>query len=272
MYRMTSNVFSRSIDQMRRRRGVALAVGAIVLALLVGGGVFAMQTFSGTDEVRRGLEAAVSNATQTATPALIATSTPAPAPIAPPDSLPDTRGGIPGPHAPGLAFPPPPLRLGPVPANEYGIARITAPTLGVDHYIEILGVTNGQMDSPKDGSYAVGYYPDFSQVPGESGNAIFSAHETWNHLQGPFYQMHKAKPGDEIFVEMTDGRRLRYRVMTSTRYDIGSIPMAEIVWPSKRHFGEQWLTLITCGGRIVYDSTGFGEYLDRDVTIAKLVP
>jgi LPXTG-site transpeptidase (sortase) family protein len=168
-----------------------------------------------------------------------------------------------------MYFPPPPPFSGVIPANDYGIVRMSAPRLGVDHYVEILGVTEGAMDSPNDGSYAVGYYPDFSQVPGESGNAVFSAHETWNHQQGPFYQMHKAKAGDEIFVEMADGTRLRYVVMSNTRYDINTIPMGEVVWPSKRAFGEQWLTLITCGGRIVYDSTGFGEYLDRDVIIAK---
>src|ERR687893_481656 len=121
--------------------------------------------------------------------------------------------GTPRPHPPGLYFPPPPPRSGPVPSNPYGIARIVAPTLGVDHYVEVLGVTNGMMDSPNDGSYAVGYYPDFSQVP-----------------------------GDEVFIEMTDGRRLRYRIMTSTRYDVESIPMAEVIWPTRRHVGEQWLT------------------------------
>jgi hypothetical protein len=44
--------------------------------------------------------------------------------------------------------------------------------------------------------------------------------------------------------------------------------MNEIVWPVNKD-GE-WITLITCGGRIVYDQvTGFGEYLDRDVVVAR---
>jgi hypothetical protein len=256
---------------MPRRRGVVLAVGAVVLALLAGGGAFAMQRLTGNDRDRSALEAGTADVAPTAV-AATSTSAAAPAAVVVPRTI-DTAppGGIPGPFPPGMSFPPPPPRAGPVPANEYGIAGLSAPALGLDHYVEILGVSNGTMDSPNEGSYAVGYYPDFSQRPGESGNAIFSAHETWNHLQGPFYGMHRAKAGDEIFVAMTDGRTLRYRVTSSTRFDVENIPMAEVVWPSKRAFGEQWLTLITCGGRIVYDSTGFGEYLDRDVVIAQRV-
>src|SRR5690606_39312568 len=73
--------------------------------------------------------------------------------------------------------------------------------LGINHVIEVVGVTNGVMESPIDGSYAVGWYPPDSShqfgVPDEEGNLVFSAHETWNHMQGPFYYVHKARRSEE---------------------------------------------------------------------------
>ena len=56
----------------------------------------------------------------------------------------------------------------------------------------------------------------------------------------------------------------------SPRARARSIPMADILWPAERG-SEEWITLITCGGRIVYDATGYGEYLDRDVVVARRV-
>jgi sortase (surface protein transpeptidase) len=259
---------ARGIQRIRRRRVV---VGVALLAVAAGA-AFGFQTLS-TRDGRVTIEAAAVVATATPTPTRTSTptTTPTSTPTTTPTATPTTTSGPGWVTTSGMYFPPPPPRGAPAPGNEFGIASISAPALGVDHYVEILGVTNGYMDSPNDGSYAVGYYPDYSTLPGESGNVIMSAHETWNHQQGPFYQMHKAKAGDEISIGMTDGSVYRYRVMSNTRYDVETIPMGEVIWPSKRAFGEQWLTLITCGGRIVYDASGFGEYLDRDVVIAKRV-
>jgi hypothetical protein len=267
---MTSpNALARGMQRITRRRSVV--VGALLL-IAAAGSAFGFQTLTSRDG-RVSIEAA----------AVVATSTPAPLPTSSPTATPAATAtatatasatAASGPGwitTAGMYFPPPPPRGAPPPGNQFGIAGISAPALGVDHYVEVLGVTSGYMDSPNDGSYAVGYYPDFSQLPGESGNVIMSAHETWNHQQGPFYQMHKARAGDEISISMTDGSVYRYSVISNTRYDVDTIPMGEVIWPSKRAFGEQWLTLITCGGRIVYDSSGFGEYLDRDVVIAKRV-
>jgi sortase (surface protein transpeptidase) len=168
-------------------------------------------------------------------------------------------------------FPPPPARTEAPPPNEHGIARIASPVLHLDHYVETTAVIDNQMQAPVDASYAVGYYADFKVRPGESGNAIFSAHETWEHMQAPFFTLHLAERGDDIYVSMTDGRRFHYRIINKKRYEADSMPMGEILDPPQRPFGKAWITLITCGGRIVYDHTGFGEYLDRDVVVAELV-
>ena len=205
-----------------------------------------------------GKDANASTPTPTATP-----STPTPTPMTTPTPTPVSIANA--------AFPPPPARSGTPPENANGIKRMVVPRLRVDHYVEDTPVISGAMQTPADAQYAIGYYPDFKVKPGESGNAIFSAHETWQHMQGPFFALHFAQPGDDIYVQMNDGREFRYRVTSYKRYEERLMPMGEIVNPTLRPFGEAWLTLITCGGRIVYDASGFGEYLDRDVVVAKLV-
>lgn len=162
--------------------------------------------------------------------------------------------------------PPPAIRFSTGP-----VRRFFVPRLEIDHAIEVLHMApTGELPTPADASYRVGWYVDFG-LPGTGGNAVFTAHETWNHFQAPFFNLHRAEAGDEIVVDMADGRRLVYAVTSNVRYDVRSIPINEIISPSTRASSE-WITMITCGGRIVYDeATGFGEYLDRDVVVARLI-
>lgn len=166
-------------------------------------------------------------------------------------------------------FPPPPK---PPPMVSVGpVRRFAMPRFEVDSAIEALSITpSNELPTPSDAMYRVGWYTDFGQ-PGTGGNAVFSAHETWNHYQAPFFHLAKAVIGDEVTIDMADGRRLAYSVIANTRYEVNSIPMEAILWPPLRG-ADEWITLITCGGRIVYDErTGFGEYLDRDVVVARRV-
>jgi hypothetical protein len=165
-------------------------------------------------------------------------------------------------------FPPPPPA---VRVSSGAIRRFSIPRLELDNAIEILSLSpTGEMPTPVDANYRVGWYTDFG-LPGSGGNVVFTAHETWNHLQAPFFNLHRVEKGDEVVVDMSDGRRFVYAVLSNVRYDVRTIPMNEIIWPSARGSAE-WITLITCGGRIVYDEvTGFGEYLDRDVVVARRV-
>jgi hypothetical protein len=164
-------------------------------------------------------------------------------------------------------FPPPP----PVVRFSSGpVRRFSIPRLEVDHAIEVLNMSaTGELPTPSDANYRVGWYADFGP-PGAGGNAVFTAHETWNHLQAPFFNLHRAQVGDDVVVDMADGRRLFYMVFSNIRYDARTIPMNDLIWPSNKD--AEWITLITCGGRIVYDpTTGFGEYLDRDVVVARRI-
>jgi len=219
---------------------------------------------------------------ETGTPTPSATSTPSPTPTPEPEWPIPAEEIAPGDVAsPGLVnatsvnLPPPPQLVRNPEPNDGGIVRMFSPALGLNHVIETVGVTDGVMDTPLDGSYAVGWYPpDRSHkfgVPDKEGNLVFSAHETWNHMQGPFYNVHKAHIGDDIYLEMADGEIRHYQVARMTRYPLQEMPMGEVLWPSDRPEAEQWMTLYTCGGDIIYDERGYGDYLARDVLVAKWV-
>lgn len=150
------------------------------------------------------------------------------------------------------------------------VTRVVMPRLGVDHYVERVAVVGNQMQSPSDGVSAVGWYPEYA-TPGYGGNAVFAAHETWDRRRAPFYSLHLARQGDEVAVTLSDGSRLRYAVISNTRYDTVRIPMGEIIWPSSMPADEERVTFITCGGRFVPSGGGLGEYLDRDVVVARRV-
>ncbi|MDO9446241.1 MAG: class F sortase [Dehalococcoidia bacterium] len=215
-----------------------------------------------------------STPTPTATPTPEPTEVPWPIPaerIAPGDSA-----GLSNPASEGFPRPAPSTELSA--PNEGRIVRIVAPALGLDHHITVLGVTDGMMDAPgaEESTHAVGWYIpgsggyDFG-TPGEAENSVFAAHESWNHEQGPFYLLHTARIGDEIYLDMEGGERRHYQVARVTRYLVTEMPMKEVLWPSDRPEHEEWLTLYTCGGEIVYGANGFGDYLARDVLVAKWV-
>jgi sortase (surface protein transpeptidase) len=222
-----------------RQRQVIAGVVALLVIAGAGGGVFALASGGGSDDRVQNVEVS----TPTPTPRPTSTPTPPPTPSPTPEPTP--------------------------PPYDGAIARLSMPRLGIDNYIEPVSVINNVMQAPSDGVYAIGWYPDYSK-PGWGQNSVFSAHETWNHNQGPFYALHLAVPGDEIIVTMDNGIQYHYEVMTNIRYEEDTMPMGEVIWPSDRPEGEEWITLITCGGRIVYaDNSGYGEYLDRDVVQAR---
>lgn len=198
-----------------------------------------------------------------------------PAPSATPVAVPTPVGNAgvrrPAANAASAGFAPPPFKATWSAPNVPGITRIVSAKFGLDHYVDVLGIANNEMEAPdNDGSYAVGWYHSFA-APGEPGNAIFSAHETWNHYQGPFYWMYTAEIGDRLSLDMANGQRYTYEVISMARYTVDNIPMGEILYPPHRPQSEEWITLITCGGSIVYGANGYGDYIDRDIVVMKRV-
>lgn len=155
-----------------------------------------------------------------------------------------------------------------------GIARFRIERFEVNAAVENVGLIPGenQLDVPKD-PLNVGWY-DIYDRPGWGGNAVFSAHvDYWPDIRGPFFELYKLEPGDEVSIAMDDGTEYRYRVFRKQRYEATSIPMGDLIWPPEKEPGTEWITLITCGGRFraYLNGDGAGEYLDRDVVVAERV-
>ena len=181
-------------------------------------------------------------------------------------TIPDWVGRAASEPTPTPTPPPPP------PPYDGEIVRLSVPRLGIDHRIERVGILpSGEMDTPKAANTRIGWYYDFPK-PGFGLNSIFSAHETYDYANGPFKNLYLARAGDELTVEMDNGLRYQYVVFSNRRYPVTTMPIQAIIEAPERPRGEEWITLITCGGRFVATSAnGLGEYLDRDVVVAKRV-
>jgi len=191
----------------------------------------------------------------------------------------------PEPAPPALAFdlraaPTPPDTPTPLPTDvptatptplpfDGKLARMSAPAVGIDHAIEEIGITNNQLDTPKDGVGKVGWYNIYDK-PGFGKNAVFAAHVNYNFKDGPFARLKEVQPGDQVTIQMADGPAYTYEVIFYQRYDVKTIPMGELIAAADKPANEEWITLITCGGRFQQThENGLGEYLDREVVIAK---
>jgi hypothetical protein len=150
------------------------------------------------------------------------------------------------------------------------VARLELARLGINNAIEEIGLIEGTntLDTPHDAVNKIGWYSIYDK-PGFLGNAVFSAHVNYNFKQGPFAKLQDVKQDDEIVVQMEGGPAYKYRVFRKQRYDVDTIPMGDLIWPKDRPANEEWITLITCGGRFVATQpNGLGEYRDRDVVVA----
>lgn len=152
------------------------------------------------------------------------------------------------------------------------VGRMTIPSIGVDYPLEQIGLVPGNvLDTPHDALGKIGWYYIYPK-PGFGGNAVFSGHVNYDFKQGPFANLAKVQAGDEIIIQMDNGTQYTYRVFRKQRYDVSTMPMAEIIWPSDRPADKEWITLITCGGNFVAtQSNGLGEYTQRDVVVAERV-
>ncbi len=157
----------------------------------------------------------------------------------------------------------------PTPFNGQ-VVRMKIPRFDVDSKIEEIGLLpTNQLDIPKD-PYKTGWYNIYDK-PGFGGNAVFSAHvDYYPNIRGPFNKLFQSEIGDDVVVVMENGLEYKYRVIRKERYDVSTIPMGELIWPTNRPAGNEWVTLITCGGRFLpTQPSGAGEYLDRDVVVAE---
>ncbi len=229
------------------------------LALIVGVALIVVG-FSRNERGAQGAASITPFDIRTPTPAQ--ETTPGPPGETTPDAAADTTTGA-------VATAPP---VTAAPSSNGAVARMLIPSVGVDYPIEEIGLLpNNALDTPHDALGKIGWYSIYKK-PGSGGNAVFSAHVNYDFKQGPFANLAKVQPGDEIDIQMDDGSKYTYRIFRKQRYDVANMPMGELIWPSDRPSGKEWITLITCGGNFVAtQANGLGEYTQRDVVVAERV-
>lgn len=129
--------------------------------------------------------------------------------------------------------------------------RIAIPAIGVDAYIEQVGIYDGVMGTPA-GPMNVGWYPAYSS-PGQGGNVVMAGHVDYVTVGAAvFYSLASLGAGSEIYVTGPNGEGFTYSVTGSAV--VGADTPAENVLGGP---GGESLTLITCGGSfngVAYDS------------------
>lgn len=122
-------------------------------------------------------------------------------------------------------------------------ARLIIPKLGVDAAVERVGLdANGNVGvpaSPQD----VAWY-ELGPAPGEAGSAVIDGHLDWTSGPAVFYNLWRLRPGDEIQVQLEDGKVLRFLVTGSNLYAATERPPADLF----ASWGPPRLSLITCAG------------------------
>ncbi len=139
--------------------------------------------------------------------------------------------------------------------------RIQIPAIGVDAYIEQIGISaDGYMGTPA-GPMNVGWYSGVSS-PGYGSNVVMAGHVDY-YTVGPavFYGLSSLGGGDTIYVSGPNGEGFTYAVtasfLVSAYADAGGI----LGGP-----GGESLTLITCGGS--FNGT---EYDSRTIIYAQRI-
>ncbi len=126
------------------------------------------------------------------------------------------------------------------------VARIVIPSIGISQptvtgYVDPRSNT---MIAPKGASEIAQY--EYSAAPG-TGNTVFSGHVDYVNI-GPavFWNLHKLQNGDQVIIELTDGKKLRYAVSFNREYNASDHQAwGELFGP---HAATDAVTLYTCDG------------------------
>jgi sortase (surface protein transpeptidase) len=137
--------------------------------------------------------------------------------------------------------------------------RLIIPSIGLNAPVESVGINEkGEMDVPDGSSTEVGWYK-YGTIPGNVGSAVIDA-----HVYAAFDDLRYLKVGSEVYVENTDGKRLKFVVNDSRVYQLGELTSGML-------FGKRdarRLNLITCAGEPTADGS---TYTHRLVVYTTLV-
>lgn len=140
--------------------------------------------------------------------------------------------------------------------------QIKIPAIQLSARIEAVGVDQaGSMGVPKD-IHDTAWYRN-GPAPGQPGDAVIDGHLDWYTGPAVFWNLGKLKPGDGIFVGLSNGRTVKFKVASLKTY-----PYTAKVSGLFATSGRPELSLITCAGQ--WDA-GRHIYASRLVVDASVV-
>ena len=139
----------------------------------------------------------------------------------------------------------------PTPVDELQPVRLDIPSIGIDSFIEPLGVLpNGDLQTPTQNPWVdSGWYSD-GPHPGERGSAVIDGHlDRPGGYPAVFWYLRNIQVGSTVFVTQKNGKQLRFHVTHIVYYTPQDAPLQDI-------FGNRsgyYLNLITCAGDWIPD-------------------
>ena len=126
--------------------------------------------------------------------------------------------------------------------------RIIIPDVGINSPIQSVGLTsNGEMAVPDGKSNNVGWWKDGTE-PGDVGSAVLDA-----HVFAAFKPLSNVAPGDDIYVDMSDGTQKHFIVSLAKSYALNSLSSSQLF----RQTDSPDLNLITCSGKLTADHSTY---------------
>jgi sortase (surface protein transpeptidase) len=134
----------------------------------------------------------------------------------------------------------------------------------VDAPVEVVGLDpDGAMGAPRRFE-SVGWY-GLGPIPGEEGAAVMGGHVDSKDGPAVFWSLKDLRPGDEVAVDLSDGRTVVFAVEGSGWYTPSEAPLQSIF----ARDGTPRLNLVTCGG--VFDRRN-RAYTHRLVIYTRAIP
>jgi sortase (surface protein transpeptidase) len=139
---------------------------------------------------------------------------------------------------------------------------LTIPAIGVRTKLVDLGLnSNGTLQVPASTEVA-GWYSG-SPRPGAVGAAVIAGHVDSRTGLGVFFWLRTLRPGDRVYVGLSNGTMVVFTVMSVRMYAKDQFPTAAVYGPVP----DAELRLITCGG--TFDRS-LHSYLSNVVVFARL--
>ena len=155
------------------------------------------------------------------------------------------------PEPPSDTQPPPAAEPGDMPESQVVPAReavltslpvrMRIPALSLDYEIRGTGADSKGTMQIVPALEMVSWFTR-SAIPGNEGNAIFGAHNTWGGVRSKVFTLDELEIGDEMEIDYADGTTLKFLLESVFVYELRTAP-AHLIMDVR---GDARATLITC--------------------------